>query len=62
MVITNKDQNKKNHKTKKRHFTSKQSRRIGVAEGKIPDLDLDKFNSINVDEDFYGKDDNKKED
>ena len=34
---------------------SKKLRRIGIAEGKLPDLDLEIFNSVNVEELFYGK-------
>jgi len=35
--------------------SKKKLKRVGVAEGKLPDLDLDTFNSINVEELFYGK-------
>ena len=35
----------------------KKTRRIGIAKGKLPDLDLDVFNSVDVEELFYGKDD-----
>ena len=55
MCITKK-RIKKVEKLDKRYSLNKQSRRIGVAEGKLPDFDLDKFNSIDVTEDFYGKD------
>ena len=35
--------------------SKKKMRRVGVAEGKLPDLDLDTFNSVNVEELFNGK-------
>jgi len=35
--------------------SKKKMKRVGIAEGKLPDLDLNSFNSVNVEELFYGK-------
>lgn len=56
MVNNVKKKKAANRKNKSQSSINK-SKRIGVAEGKLSDFDLDKFNAIDVTEDFYGKDD-----
>ena len=38
--------------------SKKKMKRVGVAEGKLPDLDLDKFNSVGVEE-LFNENNNK---